>query len=172
MKTMANPARQLPRFAARAPATAGRALRLLALFGLLLPAGCAALLPRYETPRLEVQGVQLLGGDFRRQRLRVHVLVDNPNARELAVRSVSYELELGGTPLASGQNTEPFVVPAKGRGEFDLDVEADFAQALRIVGEHLREGQVEYRVLGRLRLDSGWLPELPFSGRGQLQLPR
>jgi LEA14-like dessication related protein len=145
--------------------------RLLAVLALVLPGACSMFLPHYETPRLEVQGVQLIGGDLRRQQLRVHVLVDNPNPRELAVRSVTYQLELGGTPLASGQNSSPFVVPALGRGEFDLDVDADFSQALRIVGEHLREGQVEYRVVGRLKLDSAWLPELGFSGHGQLQFP-
>jgi LEA14-like dessication related protein len=146
------------------------AAALLAGTLLLAASGCAALLPRYETPRLEVAGVQLLGGDLRRQHLRVHVLVDNPNPRELAVRNVSYELELGGTPLAQGQNSQPFVVPARGHGEFDLEVDADFAEALRIVGAHLREGQVEYRVTGRVQLTSGWLRELPFAGRGQLPL--
>jgi LEA14-like dessication related protein len=143
---------------------------LLAVPLLLAGSGCAALLPRYETPRLEVAGVQLLGGDFRRQKLRVHVLVDNPNPRELAVRNVSYELELGGTALAQGQSPQPFTVPALGHGEFDLDVDADFAEALRIVGAHLREGQVEYRVTGRVQLSSGWLRDLPFAGRGQLPL--
>lgn len=159
-----------PRLALRALAPRVLALCALALTGLLLPAACSMFVPHYETPRLEVQGVQLLGGDLRRQQLRVHVLVDNPNPRELAVRSVSYQLELGGTPLAAGQNTAPFVVAARGRGEFDLDVDADFSVALRIVGAHLREGQVEYQVTGRVKLDSGWLPELPFAGRGQLQL--
>jgi LEA14-like dessication related protein len=141
-------------------------------FALVLSAtaGCAALLPRYETPRLEVAGVQLLGGDFRRQKLRVHVLVDNPNPRELAVRTVSYQLELGGAPLAQGQNSQPFTIPAQGHGEFDLEVDANFADALRIVGEHLREGQVEYHVTGRVQLSSGWLRDLPFAGRGQLPL--
>jgi LEA14-like dessication related protein len=145
-------------------------LSILVAGALLAAGGCAALLPRYETPRLEVAGVELLGGDFRRQKLRVHVLVDNPNPRELAVRNVSYELELGGTPLAQGQNPQPFTVPAQGHGEFDLDVEADFAEALRIVGEHLRDGQVEYRITGRVQLSSGWLRDLPFAGRGQLPL--
>jgi len=137
---------------------------------LLVASGCSALLPRYETPRLEVAGVRMLGGDLRRQQLRVHVLVDNPNPRALAVRTVSYQLELGGTLLAQGENASPFVVPAQGHGEFDLDVDADFADALRIVGAHLREGQVEYRVTGRVQLSSGWLRELPFAGRGQLPL--
>jgi LEA14-like dessication related protein len=144
--------------------------RACALLMLLACAGCSALLPRYETPRLEVQAVQLMGGDLRRQQLRVHVLVDNPNPRELAVSSVSYQFELGGTPLAEGQNTEPFVVPAQGRGEFDLDVEADFGEALRIVGAHMREGQVDYHLTGRVHLASGWLRDFPFTGHGQLPL--
>ena len=149
----------------------GRVLSLaaLALAGAWL-AGCAALLGRYETPSVQVQGVEMLGGDLQHQRLRVHLAIDNPNKRALAVRTVTYQVALAGTPLASGQSSSPFNVPALGQGSFDLDVEADFAQALRIVGEHLREGKVEYQVAGRVKLASGWIPELPFTGRGQLPL--
>ena len=123
---------------------------------LLLLGGCGALLGRYETPRVQVESVQLLGGDLRHQRLRV--------------RLVTYQVALAGTPLASGQSGAPFRVPALGQGSFDLDVDVDFAQALRIVGEHLREGQVQYQVAGRVKLASGWIPELPFTGHGQLPL--
>jgi len=139
----------------------------LALAGL---AGCASLVGRYEAPSVQVQGVEMLGGDLQHQRLRVHLAIDNPNKRALAVRTVTYQVALAGTPLASGQSSSPFNVPALGQGSFDLDVEADFAQALRIVGEHLREGKVEYQVAGRVKLASGWIPELPFTGRGQLPL--
>jgi LEA14-like dessication related protein len=135
-----------------------------------LLAGCASLYGSYEAPSVQVQGVELLGGDLQHQRLRVHLAIDNPNRRALSVRTVSYQVALAGTPLASGRNTSPFSVPALGQGSFDLDVEADFAQALGIVGEHLREGRVEYQVAGRVKLASGWIPELPFTGRGQLPL--
>jgi len=145
-------------------------LTACALAALLLLGGCGALFGRYETPRVQVESVQLLGGDLRHQRLRVRLAIDNPNKRELAVRLVTYQVALAGTPLASGQSGAPFSVPALGQGSFDLDVDVDFAQALRIVGEHLREGQVQYQVAGRVKLASGWIPELPFTGHGQLPL--
>ena len=151
-------------------ATRRRAKRALPLAALALLAGCSAMLGRYEAPSVQVQGVQMLGGDLRHQRLRVHLAIDNPNKRALSVSTVTYQVALAGTPLASGQSGAPFSVPASGQGSFDLDVEADFAEALRIVGEHLREGKVDYQVVGRVRLASGWMPELPFTGHGQLPL--
>jgi LEA14-like dessication related protein len=147
-----------------------QAWRAAPLAALLWLAGCSALLGRYEAPSVQVQGVEMLGGDLRHQRLRVHLAIDNPNKRALSISTVTYQVALAGTPLASGQSTAPFSVPAAGQGSFDLDVEADFAEALRIVGEHLREGKVDYQVVGRVKLASGWMPELPFTGRGQLPL--
>jgi LEA14-like dessication related protein len=152
-------------------------LRRLGLAGLVLAsvtasllAGCAALGPKLVAPTLEVGSVSFIGGDLKHQTLRVHLLVDNPNARELAVRAIDYRVALAGTELAQGTTEAPFTIPASGRGEFDLNVATDLGSALRVIAEHLGEGSLEYRATGQVHLASGWLREIPFTGHGQLRL--
>jgi LEA14-like dessication related protein len=136
----------------------------------VLLGACSALAPKLVAPTLEVGSVAFVGGDLRHQQLRVHMLVDNPNARELNVRAIDYNVELAGTPLAQGSSDAPFAVPAAGRGEFDLNVDTDLGTALRVMAEHLGERSLEYRVSGHVHLASGILRDIPFNGRGQLAL--
>ena len=52
--------------------------------------------PKFETPRLSVVDVQLSSSDLWQQRLRVRMRVQNPNDRALAVRGLTYTLEVAG----------------------------------------------------------------------------
>jgi LEA14-like dessication related protein len=133
-------------------------------------AGCEALLPRLEAPTLKIDSVNFTGGDLRHQQLRLHVLADNPNARPLAVRSIDYDVALGGTPLAHGSSDAPFTLPASGSGAFDLNVDTDVGAMLRIVADHLGEPTLDYRVTGHVHLEAGLLREIPFTGHGQISL--
>ncbi len=53
--------------------------------------------------------------------------VQNPNNVELAVRGITYTLELGGEELGRGLSGSSFVVPARGEAEFDMLVTANLA---------------------------------------------
>ena len=69
---------------------------VLILVVLLAMVGCAGLSPRLETPKLSIVGVELLKGELFEQRLRARMRVQNPNDRELAVKGITYTIELGG----------------------------------------------------------------------------
>jgi LEA14-like dessication related protein len=136
----------------------------------LLGAGCAAFAPHLEAPQLQVVGVDFLSGDQVHQKLRLRIQVTNPNTRRIAVRGIDYRLELGGADFAEGSSAAPFIVPASGQGEFDLNVDADFVALLRVLGAHLGDAALDYRVTGRVHLAEGVLRELPFTGQGRLAL--
>ena len=151
----------------RAAATRGFA-PLLALC--LLGCGCSAFLPKLEPPQLEVVGLNFLGGDHQHQKLRLHLQVTNPNDRQIAVRSIDYQVALAGADFAQGSSAEPFTVPALGQGEFDLDMNADLGSLLRVLSAHLGDSALDYQVTGRVHLAEGLIRELPFKGHGQLAL--
>ena len=151
----------------RAAATRGFA-PLLALC--LLGCGCSAFLPKLEPPQLEVVGLNFLGGDHQHQKLRLHLQVTNPNDRQIAVRSIDYQVALAGADFAQGSSAEPFTVPALGQGEFDLDMNADLGSLLRVLSAHLGDAALDYQVTGRVHLAEGLIRELPFKGHGQLVL--
>ena len=146
-----------------------RGIFLLAVL-CLLGSGCSALLPKLEAPKFEVVDLKMLGGDQKHQQLRLRLQVTNPNDRQIAVKSIDYQVALAGTDFAQGTNAEPFTVPALGQSEFDLDMNADFGSLLRVLSAHLGDAALEYQVSGRVHLAEGLVREFPFKGHGQLKL--
>jgi LEA14-like dessication related protein len=144
------------------------ALRAAALVALLclLP---ACISTHLEQPTLSVVSVEFVKGDLLSQQLRVRMRVQNPNARELPVRGITYEVELAGKAFAHGDSVSEFVVPANGGAEFDVNVTANAASALlRLLGGS--EDKPAYRIFGKVRLASGLVRNIPFDHKGVLNL--
>jgi len=142
-----------------------------ALVGLaaLAALGSCALVPKFTTPELTVVGLQLEGGDFFTQRLKVRVHVRNPNDRALPIKGIEYTLEVDGQPFATGESAASFVVPALGEAEFDMNVTTNLTSAvLRLL---TRAGEaagasIPYRLSGKVSLSEGWLQTIPFEQHG------
>jgi LEA14-like dessication related protein len=143
-------------------------LLLLAFCG--LASGCTSLVPHLTPPELKVVGLNFLGGDFTHQQLRLRVQVNNPNDRQIAVRAIDYQVALAGRHFAEGSSAEPFTVPSLGQSEFNLNVNADLAALVSVVGEHLNDTDLDYEVTGTLRLAEGLVRDIPFKGHGKLPL--
>ena len=143
-------------------------LLLLAICG--LGAGCTTLGPHLKAPELKVVGMNFLNGDGRHQQLRLRVQITNPNDRQIAVRSIEYQVALAGDHFADGSSAEPFTVPASGQTEFNLNVNADLGALVRVLGAHLGDASLDYQVTGTVHLAEGLLRELPFKGHGQLAM--
>lgn len=151
------------------------AFRLPALLLSLLTLGaCTGLMPKLEPPQLALSGVELVKGDLLRQQFRVRMRVTNPNDRVIAVRSVSYTLELGGEELGRGLSGSAFDIPARGEAEFDMTVTADIAGTLlRLLDRARGSGMpdtLEYRLRGQVKLAHGFARDIPFDETGSLSL--
>jgi LEA14-like dessication related protein len=141
----------------------------LGLICALAFSGCA-LAPKFETPTLSVVSVQMQSGSIFEQRLKVQMRVQNPNTRELPVKGIEYRIEVENEELARGLTDAPFIVPAMGEAEFDVQVTANVAGALvRLLGKSKRE-KLEYRLVGSVALSSGFLRRIPFDERGHVNL--
>lgn len=139
----------------------------------LVAAGCSALLPKLETPRLSLVSVQMQEATLFEQRLRVRLLVRNPNDLALPVRGLDVNFELGGEPFATGASARQFEVPALGEAEFDMIVTANAATALlKLLSQHDggRRESLDYRISGQLRTSIGMLRTVPFTESGSIPL--
>lgn len=151
-------------------------LRILLLSVTLLAlAGCASLAPRLEAPNLSIVSVELVKGELFEQRLRARMRVQNPNDRELAVKGITYTIELGGEELGRGLSGSSFTVPRLGEAEFDMIVTANLAGALlKLAGRAEKQGRVpgalDYRIVGKVQLASGLVRTVPFEEKGTLKL--
>jgi LEA14-like dessication related protein len=137
--------------------------------------GCALFAPQLEPPKLSVVGVELVKGDLFEQRLRARVRVQNPNDRELAVKGLTYTIEVGGEEFGRGMSGSSFVVPGGGEAEFDMMVTANMAGTLLRFASRAQQGEVhpdaiDYRIVGKVSLASGVLRSIPFEHKGTLKL--
>ena len=148
-----------------------RTLAVLAAGTLLV--SCGALGGRMETPRLSLVDAQLVKGDLFEQRLKVRMRVQNPNDRELAVKGITYAIDVAGEEFGHGMTANSFTVPRMGEAEFDMFVTANMAGILvRVLGGN-RGGTpdaIEYNIHGKVALASGILRSIPFNEQGTLKL--
>src|SRR5689334_10062646 len=136
---------------------------------LMFAAGCAT--THFEPPQLTVVSMQMQTADLFSQRMVVHMRVVNPNARELPVKSINYRIEVGGAELAQGLADKPFLVPAMGEAQFDVQMTANLANALsQILGRRGSRDALDYRLVGTVALSSGFLRRIPFDERGSVKL--
>jgi LEA14-like dessication related protein len=147
-----------------------RRLLLLAISALPLLSACAAL-PRLEAPKLSVVALTLQSADIFSQRLQVRMRVLNPNTRELPIKGISYRIEVNDSELGRGLTNTPFVVPAMGEAEFDVQVTTNLAGTLaRLLLRRDSQEAFDYRLVGEVALSSGFLRRIPFDERGRVKL--
>jgi len=157
----------------RAGQRTGARLWAAAILGIgLIVAGGCSLTPHFERPHLTVVKVDVEGAQFVQQRFRVHINVDNPNARALPIRAISFTLKIAGEDLGYGATAAPFTVPAKGSAEFETIVTTDLATTLLKVLPRIKDRSqpIEYQMTGKVETDMMFLGVVPFDQRGTFTL--
>jgi LEA14-like dessication related protein len=143
------------------------------LFVVVLTAesACSPLGRDFKTPDLQVVGIEMIRGDLFSQQLRVKLRVTNPNDRVIPVRSIQYQMEVGGAAFAQGESSNAFEVAALSSTDFDVNMTANAAGALMsLLQKSERSNDVQYRLHGRVQLASGILRSLPFEKKGAFNL--
>jgi len=147
-----------------------RRLRYGAALTVLMLAGCASTFD-LEPPKLSLVSMKVQSADLFSQRLLVRMQVVNPNARELPIKGIDYRIEVFDSELAHGEASAPFVVPAQGEAEFDVQVTANLASTVaRLAARHGSMESLQYRLVGEVSLASGFLRRIPFDERGSVKL--
>jgi len=146
-----------------------RITRLAALLMPLLMLGACSTL-ELEAPKLSVVSMKMQSADLFAQRALVRMRVQNPNARELPIKGISYRIEVNDAEFAQGLSDTPFVVPAMGEAEFDVQVTANLGSVLSQLLSHRGADTLNYHLRGEVSLSSGFLRRVPFDERGSVKL--
>jgi len=152
-----------------------RGYRLLVL-GLCASAlalgGCSVM--RLKAPDITPTAVDVVDAQVTGQRFKVSMHVQNPNDRDLPIKSVNCTLEIEGVEVGRGESAAPFNVPAHGESDFDLMVSTNLAMSVPNLAMKLFRGGGDlptYRISGSVNPDIAYLPPIPFWKSGQLAPP-
>lgn len=142
--------------------------RLLVLM-LLLSAlwGCAA-----AAPQVRLQQIIPTGIDAEGLTIQVNVLVDNPNPFDLTLLGYSYNLQVAGLPLSSGEAQQTTTFPSHKATLVTLPARIRHRDLMELLKRHPNLEQIPYRLLANLQLETALLKSsIPLDHQGQLSIP-
>jgi LEA14-like dessication related protein len=99
------------------------------LTGFEFPFRTSGRLPNVRLPKISLSKLQISKLDFSGVQLELAIGVDNPNGFGFDVGQFSYQIDLAGQKLASGQTEQLGSIQNNGRGELILPISIGFAQA-------------------------------------------
>jgi LEA14-like dessication related protein len=146
-----------------------RLTRQGAVSGLVILLGaCAAM--HLQAPSVTPTNVELVDAQMFEQHFKVRLHVENPNDRDLPIKSANAKLKIEDVEVGQGETAQPFNVPARGATDFDMIVTTNFATSLPgLFTRIIRGGDLpHYQLSGWVHTDIGMLPPIPFSKSGQI----
>ena len=129
-------------------------------------AGCA--LATDNPPSVQVLDVRLVGIGLTEQQLAVTLCVTNPNSNQLSFRRVTADLDVSGSPLATGTSDLPVRLPPLSSTTVPFAVVTTIQNLGPQLLGILRTGSVDYRVHGTIGLEGAFGITLPYSRSGHL----
>ena len=135
---------------------------------------CAGFLKPLERPTLNIVDFRVVEARLLEQRYCLVFHVQNPNNIELPVTGVHYTLKLEGEDFANGVNSKPFLVPAYGEAEFEVEVTTTLFRIIQRLTDYMSQQprEIHYEIRGRIRVDRAFIGDLPFDARGTIEIPR
>lgn len=149
---------------------AQRLLRVLPGVAVLVSA-CAVM--HLQAPDITPTAVELTDVQLNEQHFKVTLHVQNPNDRALPIKYVKCALAVEGVEIGRGESVTAFNVPAHGETDFDMMVTTNIASSVPdLLIKVARGGQLpSYRLSGTVNPDIAYLPPIPFSKSGTIQIP-
>lgn len=147
-----------------------RALTLAVSLSGFLMANCTAA-PKLAAPMIQVTGLSLLDASAGRQRFRVGLLIDNPNAEPLPIKELEFTLRLAnGEGLLDGTLAAPIVVPALDRQTLRIEVATELVSSASRLLSFVQgpANALPYEIYGTLTVDRRFARPVSFASHGQV----
>jgi LEA14-like dessication related protein len=137
---------------------AARSLRHGLLAVLLLLGACATLQPGgsdFDPPTVELAGIKPGRSQGLEARFDLSLRVVNPNARDLEIEGVYYELYIEGKKLLTGASAEAVTIPAYGEGQVDVSGVASLFSSFALLANLMEtrpENGVDYELKAKISI--------------------
>lgn len=135
---------------------------------------CSAFIHNLENPTIDIIDFRVLEARLLEQRYSLVFRVKNPNRMDLPVTGVHYTLKLEGEDFANGVSSKPFLVPAYGESEFEIEVTTSLFRIIQQLAALMSQQpkELSYEIRGQIRVDKAFIGNLAFNSKGKIQMPR
>jgi len=148
--------------------------QLLVCFVLSLLTACSSLpLSKPQAPSVTVTAVRPVTLSLTSQTLGLTLRVENPNAFDLPMQSLTFNARFAGEPFAQGHSVNKVTIPANGDALMEVEVEAGIVKLANQLKSMLDSdnASLNYDVNGVVKL-ANWPKAIPFNVEGELDDPR
>ncbi len=137
----------------------------------LIISGCASFIQPTEPPNISVTHLKLIDIQLLEQQYELTLRVQNPNDTPLAIKGLSYTLEINDSKLAQGVSNQAVTIPAFSEKKLHLTMVSGTFGIIRQLQSLEQTGHpvLDYRLSGKLSLANRLLP-LYFERTGSLDL--
>jgi LEA14-like dessication related protein len=134
-------------------------------------AACAGFGVRLAAPKVSVEAISVGGIRGNDAVVTLSLRVENPNAIELSLQSLSFGLSVNDLALTSGTTVEGKTITAGGSAVIDIQTHTDINAVLQLItlSANRRVPSLQYALDGEAIVQNGI--RLPFSRRGDIPVP-
>ncbi|MBB3169658.1 LEA type 2 family protein [Simiduia aestuariiviva] len=132
-------------------------------------AACAGLQPRLEQPQVKLMSIKPLTADGFQHRFVVGLRVTNPNATDIVLQGMSYQIGILGHDIFSGVASNVPVLRAYEETPLTVEVSASLVDVLSLISELTRERPQTLTYSLKAKLDVGtFMPAIRIEESGPL----
>lgn len=150
--------------------TPTRILRLTLLFLTLAFAfsGCSSLTESLlQKPEVDLKGITLRDTNLQGTTVVFVLNLKNPNARDLPLDGLTYQVDLGGKHFADGRLEEKVRIPAKGESQVEVPLTVAYSKVFSGLAQMLEGRSLDYALRGNAKFS---VFSIPFEEKGDLKL--
>ncbi|WP_188981233.1 LEA type 2 family protein [Pseudomonas matsuisoli] len=129
--------------------------RMVLCCGLLATlAGCSSWFRTdFEDPDVRLKDVEIVKARLLEQEMLLTFHIDNPNSIAIPVRGLEYDIQLNGVPLAKGESSTWFKVPAYGSKDFQVPINTNLWQHMKYIAKLLEtpDKPIAYQLRGEVK---------------------
>ena len=123
----------------------------------LLGSGCSGWRPVYQSPAVELTGIELKQARLNRQRFLVHLRVDNRSSLYLPLYRLDYRLFVNDQLLGEGQARPDILMAPHSQRDLTLQLDTRLWQRLQDVLQLVRKRREPIPWRLDAEIDTGWL---------------
>ncbi len=139
----------------------------------LLLTGCATLQQNFEPPTVSLTSFRLLPYERMTPRFEIGLHVINPNLMPLALKGISYKVNIEGHQLLNGVTNDLPLIEGYGEGDVILEASTDLFSSLRLLSELMAEPRDIFTYELEAKLDVGsMLPAIRIKETGEVHLKK